>query len=168
MRYQVRAAFVAVLMLAAAAGLFAQSAGGADSSGDSAIFDTSSFDQTVKQATAQEKKDSLSYLVGGSLLFDSSVTAPSTFDGYSSAGYFAGKLFGKVSVPRFGQIYLAYNLEHTLFAGNAGILSGAELASATGRLPNDLFTISYALSEFFFDFDVAKTLFVRLDRKSVV
>ncbi|WP_455381062.1 hypothetical protein [Salinispira pacifica] len=138
---------------------------------ESDIFNTGTFDQTVQKSTEQEKKDSLSYLVGGTFLFDSSVTTPTDFGGYTSTGLFAGKLFGKVTVPRYGQLYLSYNLAHTLFAGSGGALSGAtgtggSAAGYTGTGPStasgDLYSVYYSLSEFFFDFDIAKTLFVRV------
>lgn len=161
--------FVAALMiLTAVCSVAAQDGSGSGQTpSESDIFNTGSFDQTVQQSKQQDKTDSLSYLVGGTMLFDSSVTAPWSFDGYASDGYFAGRLFGKVTVPRFGRLYLAYNLEHTIFAGESGSLSAAGLSSPTGTLADDLFTVSYALSEFFFDFDIAKTLFIRVGNQLI-
>lgn len=138
------------------------SSGTADSSGstEADIFDTSAFDNTVKQSQTQEKKDALSYLVGGTLLVDAQVGTPSSFDGYSTNATFSGKAFAKLSIPTYGQLYLAYDLQHTLLQGAGGSQSATPFGS-------DLFSNTYSLSEFFFDFDLAKRLFVRVGNQLV-
>ena len=104
---------------------------GSDSAGgspnDASIFNVSAFDNTVTKSQTQEKKHAFSYLVGGSLLFDASATASSSFDGYNAAGSFSGKAFAKATIPFYGQLYLAYNLQHTIFQGAAGLLSSVPL-----------------------------------------
>ncbi|HUX51676.1 MAG TPA: hypothetical protein VMW73_12835 [Spirochaetia bacterium] len=138
---------------------------------DSSIFNIGTFDNTVNQSQKQEKKDSLSYLVGGTLLFDSTVQVPQGFSGYSTVGSFSGKLFGKITVPQYGQLYLSYDLSHSLFEGTGGsVPAGTGVTGslgAVGGAATDLFANQYALSEFFFDFDIAKTLFVRIGNQLV-
>ncbi len=142
-------------------GLAAQSdASSASSQSDASIFDTSTFDSTVQKSQAQEKTDALSYLVGGTFLSDMSVGTTTLFDGYTAAGGFSGKVFGKVSVPSVGQLYLGYNFQHTLFQGAGGSMSAVPMGS--GLLSN-----SYALSEFFFDFDIEKALFLRVGNQLI-
>lgn len=137
---------------------------GSDSAGgspnDASIFNVSAFDNTVTKSQTQEKKHAFSYLVGGSLLFDASATASSSFDGYNAAGSFSGKAFAKATIPFYGQLYLAYNLQHTIFQGAAGSLSSVPVGSS-------LLANSYELSEFFFDFNIAKRLFVRVGNQLV-
>ncbi len=148
------------LTLISAASTFAQNAGTDSSNSDASIFDAQAFDTTVKTSQAEEKKDALSYMVGGSFLAALSAGTSTAFDGYSANGSFSGKAFAKVSVPRYGQLYLSYDLQHTLFQG-AG---GSTIAIPTG---SDLFANDFALSEFFYDFDLAKKLFVRVGNQLV-
>ncbi len=176
-----RIVLVSIVLVVMAAAAFAQSGADASASGGSSngtgnaatpvpseteIFDSASFDSTVQKSTRDEKSDSLSFLAGGTLLFDSATTVPHDFSGYSTGGLFAGKLFGKVSVPQYGQLYLAYNLTHTIFAGAGGTTSPLVPGGMGGSSP-DLFTNQYALSEFFLDFDVVKTLFVRIGNQLI-
>ena len=136
------------------------SPGAAPSGSDASIFNAQAFDNTVKKSQAQEKKDALSYMVGGSFLADLSAGTSTAFDGYSASGGFSGKAFAKVTVPRYGQLYLSYDLQHTLLQGAGGSTSATPVGS-------DLFTNNLALSEFFYDFDLAKKLFVRVGNQLV-
>ncbi|HUX12724.1 MAG TPA: hypothetical protein VMW87_06825 [Spirochaetia bacterium] len=133
---------------------------------DAEIFDAAGFDKTVQKSTQADKKESLTFLAGGTLLFDSATTVPADFSGYATGGSFAGKLFGKVSVPQNVQLYLAYNLTHTIYAGVGGTSSPGG-PGFTGVAPADLFANQYALSEFFLDFDVARILFVRIGNQLI-
>ena len=117
-------------------------------------FDVSAFDQTVEQGTAQEKKAALEVLFGGNLLFDSSVTTTSDFDGYAAGGSFSGKGFVKVSVPDYGAAYVAYNVAKNIFQGTGG--------SASSFALGDLGSAAWELSEFYLSFDVAQAVFFRV------
>lgn len=160
-RAMVRSLAVALILLAP--GLRAQSntgAGGGGSGSDAGIFDSKSFENAVKESQAQEKKNALSYLVGGSFLSDTQAVSSTAFDGYTTAGSLSGKAFAKVTVPTYGQLYLSYDVQHTIFQGAGGSMTAAPIGS-------DLFSNSYELSEFFYDFDIAKRLYLRLGNQLV-
>ncbi len=129
-------------------------------SSDASIFDTQTFDKSVEESQTQEKKNALSYLVGGTFLADVQANSSAAFDGYTANGAFSGKTFAKVTIPFYGQLYLSYAVQHTLFQGAGGSMSAAPIGS-------DLFSNTFNLSEFFFDFDVAKKLFLRLGNQLV-
>ena len=145
----------AALLLAAAAAPI-----GAQQSGEADIFNTQTFDQSVAVSRQQEQAHKLEYLVGGVFLLDNTIVAAQRFDGYAANGAFSAKAFARLSVPSYGTLYLGYILRHVLYQGDGGTLDST--------LPGaDLFENTYALSEFYLSFDLAKKVFVRLGNQLI-
>jgi hypothetical protein len=102
------------------------------------------------------------YLVGGAVLVSASAYAAPAFDGYAASSRASGKLFGKVSVPDYGTLYMSYNLSQALFEGVAGkSVPGAAFVAP----PADLFSPTFALGELHYGFDLGKVLFLRLGKQ---
>jgi hypothetical protein len=116
------------------------------------IFNSENFTQSVTESLQSEQKNKLEYLFGGVFLANSSLTTTAAFDGYGASGGFSGKVFGRMTVPRYGSLYLGYILQ---YQGTGG--------SITSSIPSqDLFTDTFTLSEFYLSFDLAKTVFFRV------
>jgi hypothetical protein len=153
-----------------AAGLQAQDAstapGGPDSGGGSPalseadIFQSGAFDQAVEQSKQAEQQNKLEYLFGGVFLFSSTLETTTAFEGYTALGGFSGKAFLRITVPSYGSLYLGYNFNYTLFQGEAG--------SVAFTVPGeDLFANTFALSEFYLSFDLAKVVFIRIGNQLI-
>ena len=102
------------------------------------------------------------YLVGGAVLVAGTGTIASGFDGYAALASASGRLFGKVSVPDYGILYLSYNLSQALFEGIGG--SGLPGSGFLAH-PLDLSSPKYTLGELYYGFDIGKTLFLRLGKQ---
>jgi len=159
-----------VLWTIVAAGLQAQDAstpaggsdpgGGAPALSEEDIFQSGAFDQAVQQSKQEEQKNKLEYLFGGIFLFASTLESTAAFEGYTASGGFSGKAFVRIGVPSYGSLYLGYNFNHSLFQGEAGSVAFA----APGE---DLFANTFALSEFYLSFDLAKVLFIRIGNQLI-
>lgn len=155
----------AVALVAAAllsAGLaFAQEA--EPQAADAAAFDAAAFDAAAGSTPGRQPGSASAakteYLVGGSVLVSASAFAPSGLDGYAASASAAGELFGKVSVPDYGSLFMSYNLSQALFEGLYG--TGAPAFAP----PLDLASPGYALGELYYSFDLGKLLFVRLGKQ---
>jgi hypothetical protein len=153
----------------AAAGLQAQDASaaaeGPDSGGgtpvlsEADIFQSGAFDQAVEQSKQAEQQNKLEYLFGGVFLLASTLETTAAFEGYTAFGGFSGKAFVRITVPSYGSLYLGYNFNHTLFQGEAG--------SDFAVPGEDLFANTFALSEFYLSFDLAKVLFIRIGNQLI-
>jgi hypothetical protein len=129
-------------------------------------FDTSSFDQSVQQSTARESASGPEILVGGFFLSDNSFSTTTDLEGYTLGGSLSGKAFAKITVPDYGALYIGYNVSHNLYQGVGGTLPAAArpfLAAPAG----DLFGASYALSELYYSYDIARTVFLRLGNQLI-
>jgi hypothetical protein len=170
------AALAGLLLLAAARAALAQdipSSGAAGSEEDP--FDAAAFGAATSSASADAAPGSpgagaapaaaaakTEYLFGGSVLVSASAfssLAGGLPDGYAASAGASGRIFGKVSVPDYGTLYISYNALQAFFEGLGG--SGpAALAP-----PADLAAPSYALAELYYSFDIGKALFVRLGKQ---
>jgi len=169
-RTRIVVAFALACWTITAAGLRAQDAsppaGGSDpGSGTPAlseedIFQSGAFDQAVQQSKQEEQQNKLEYLFGGVFLFTSTMESTAAFEGYTAFGGFSGKAFVRISVPSYGSLYLGYNFDHSLFQGQAGSVA----FSVPGE---DLFANTFALSEFYLSFDLAKVLFIRIGNQLI-
>jgi hypothetical protein len=117
------------------------------------IFSGGAFDQAVQQSKQEEQQARLEYLVGGVFLMSNQAATTAAFDGYSAAGAFAGKGFLKLTVPRYGGLYLGAVFDHTIYQGQGG------LGSITA---GELYSLDLSLSEFYLSFDLAKVIFLRV------
>jgi hypothetical protein len=129
-------------------------------------FDEAAFDQVAGteaspsgSPAAASSAARIEYLVGGTVLVSAAATAPAGFEGYAATAGASGKLFGKVSVPDYGSLYMSYNVSQAFFAGLAGD------GSAALAPPSDLQSPSYSLGELYYGFDIGKLLFVRLGKQ---
>lgn len=110
--------------------------------------DSSGFDAMVTSGNREKTE----YLVGGTAIVGLS---GSVSDGMavSEAGA-RGILFGKVSVPRYGSLFLSYSASDVFFQGYSGPSPAPET--------RDPYEMEWYLSEFHYSFDIGKTVFVRL------
>jgi hypothetical protein len=120
-------------------------------------FDSAAFDQAVQQGEGQDSKAALETQFGGNFVMNASAATTADFDWYTAAGSFSGKAFVKVSVPDYGSAYLAYNFSKNLSQG-----AGGTLPLGGGTASGDLFSASFALSEFYLGFDIAQAVFFRV------
>jgi hypothetical protein len=132
-------------------------AAGAQNANEADIFNSENFTQSVTESLQSEQKNKLEYLFGGVFLADGALNTTSAFDKYGALGGFSGKAFVKLTVPRYGLLYLGYNLQ---YQGAGG--------SIPPSLPSqDLFTDVFTLSEFYLGFDLAKIVFFRVGTQLV-
>jgi len=153
---------ITVIVLAVGAmGAFAQ-----DQPAAADVFDTSAFDQSVQQSTSPGQTAKREALFGGSFVSDTSLSSSTDFAWYTTAGSLSGKAFAKITVPDYGSLYIGYLVSHALFKGAAGTLpTGAAPLLAT---PADaLYTASYTLSELYYSFDIAHSVFFRLGNQLI-
>jgi hypothetical protein len=153
-------AIVVALMLRGWSSAFGQDQSGQD------VFDPSAFDQTVQKGTQQEQAAKLEILFGGELLSDNSAYTTADFEGFAAGGSFSGKAFTKVSIPSYGVLFLSYNFTHNLYQGAGGTVPGGSSSSLSQPL-GDLLSNSYALSEFYAGFDIARVVFLRLGNQLI-
>ena len=161
----------AVLAAVPAAPLSAQTAAAADTAAapdqaadpfDTAAFDTAAGAAPVAGTAAGNNEARTEYLVGGAVLVSASAYVAPGFDGYAASSHAAGKLFGKVSVPEYGTLYMSYNLSQALFEG----IAGKGVPGAAFVVPfEDLTTPTYNLGELYYGFDVGKVLFARVGKQ---
>jgi len=144
-------------VLLAAAGLLLALPLPAQDGGEEDIFSAEAFDQSVAESRQEEQANKLEYLVGGTFLWNNTAVATQRFDGYNAGGAFTAKAFVRLTVPSYGSLYLGYNLSHTLYLGDGGVLDSG--LPGTGA---DLFGNIYALSEFYLSFDLGKKVFFRV------
>jgi hypothetical protein len=159
MRAPVFVTILAFLVLSASCGF------GEDQPGQD-VFDPSTFDQTVQQGTQQEQAGRLEVLFGGQFLSDNSAYTTLDFEGVAAGGSFSGKAFTKITVPRYGALYLSYNFTHNLYQGVGGTVPGGDSSYLSQPL-GDLLSNSYALSEFYASFDIARVVFLRLGNQLI-
>jgi hypothetical protein len=112
-----------------------------------------SFDSRV----ASGERAKTEYLVGGTVVV-SALDSMSEDSNLSQADA-RGKLFGKVTVPDYGSLYLAYSVIEPFYQGYSGSLPAPEAA--------DPYAPQWALSEAYYSFDVGKKLFVRLGNQLI-
>jgi hypothetical protein len=158
-------AAAAVLSCAAALVSFGQDATGSDEV-DAGAFDSSSFDQAVTQSAQPGQAAKTEFLFGGSFLTDNTATTSTSLDWYTVGGSVSGKVFGKLTVPDYGSLYVGYNVSKNMYQGDAGTLpvaASAYLAAPAGSF----YTPSFTLSELYYSFDVNKALFVRLGNQLI-
>ena len=124
-------------------------------------FDTEAFDSGVAAAVGEGGAEKIEFLAGGTFLPSVSAVATSGFGGYSTSGSLSGKLFGKVSLPRYGSLYLSYAMTHQFLQGRGGDMP---IASVPAR---SLFAPVFTLSELHFSFDIAKALFIRFGNQLI-
>lgn len=98
------------------------------------------------------EREKTEYLVGGTVAVDASGSASK--DSSLTQSDVRGKLFGKVTVPDYGSLFLSYSVTDRFFQGYSGSLAAPEA--------QDPYTPQWALSEAYYSFDVGKKLFVRL------
>ncbi len=115
---------------------------------DAAAFDT---------LLAAGSRESADYLVGGTVVVSAAFSSSEAVQAGESGA--RGKLFGKVSVPRYGSLFVSYFGEDSFFQGYSGP-SSSPMASE----PHEL---TWNLSEFHYSFDVGKRAFVRLGRQLI-
>jgi hypothetical protein len=151
---------VIALLLAAGSSVLAQDQSGQDA------FDPSTFDQSVQQGKQNEQAAKLEVLFGGELLSDNAAYTTLDFNGYAEGGSFSGKAFTRVTVPDHGVLYLSYNFTHNLYQGAGGTVPGGASSYLSQPL-GDLLSNSYALSEFYVSFDIARVVFVRLGNQLI-
>jgi hypothetical protein len=159
MRTPVTAAALAFLLIGGAAA-FAEDQTGQD------VFDQSTFDQSVQQSKAQEQQAKLEVLFGGEFLSDNAAYTTADFNGYAVGGSFTGKAFTRITVPDYGVLYLAYNFTHNVYQGTGGSAPGGAFSYLSQPL-GDLLSNSYALSEFYASFDIARVVFLRLGNQLI-
>ena len=155
---------IAIGLCAAALAFLAEAAVTAQESNP---FDEGAFDAATASPTDPASTSSVAaaeaakteYLVGGSALISAASFFPASLDGYAVSGSAVGKLFGKVSVPDFGSLYMSYYITQAFFEARGGS-GAAALAPAL-----DLSSPSYALGELFYSFDFGKKLFVRIGKQ---
>lgn len=116
------------------------------------IFDSETFTQSVAESLQSEQENKLQYLLGGVFLADGSLNTTAAFDGYGALGGFSGKAFVRMTVPRYGSLYLGYNMR---YQGTGGSIAPSLPAQG-------LFADIFTLSEFHLSFDLAKAVFLRV------
>lgn len=137
---------------------------GSDATGDSGI--TAGGAPTAAKPTTETtfdadatsgEKAKTEYLIGGTV----AVQAQTMYadDAYTLSSNASGKLFGKVSVPDYGALYIAYNISHAFLRGYSG--DGFAPPAA------DQYEPDITLSELHYSFDVAKRVFVRLGNQLI-
>lgn len=97
------------------------------------------------------------YLVGGTVAVSFSGSASE--DSSLTQADARGKLFGKVSVPDYGSLFLSYSVTDRFFQGYSGSLEAPEAQNP--------YEPQWALSEAYYSFDVGKKLFVRLGNQLI-
>ncbi len=153
-------AVAAALAVSAAFLSFGQDAG------DAGAFDSSSFDQAVTQAAQPGQAAKTEFLYGGSFLTDNAATTSTTLDWYTLAGSVSGKVFGKLTVPDYGSLYVGYNVSKNMYQGDGGTLPAASAAYLSAPA-GSFYAPSFTLSELYYSFDVGKALFVRLGNQLI-
>jgi hypothetical protein len=156
---------VLALSLLSGYSAYGQDQSGQDQSGQD-VFDTSTFDQSVQQSRQQEQTAKLEVLFGGTFLSDNSFSTTTEFNGYAVGGSFSGKGFTRITVPDHGVLYLAYNFTHAIYQGIGGTPPGG-VGSYLSQPLGDLLSTSYALSEFYASFDIARAVFLRLGNQLI-
>lgn len=140
------------------AALFAGTESGEEASGtESTQSATDENASAFGEEAASGEKAKTEYLVGGTV----AVQGQTLFaDGaYTVASDASGKIFGKVSVPDYGALYIAYGAAHTFLRGYSG--DGVAPPAADQYAPD------FALSELHYSFDIGKRLFVRLGNQLI-
>jgi hypothetical protein len=122
-------------------------------------FDAEAFDSGVQTAVGSEDTAKVEVLAGGSFVPALSAFATEGFRGYSASGSLSGKLFAKVTVPRYGSLYASTAVSGQFLQGKGG--------NATTPVAKDLFVPSLALSELHYSFDIAKILFIRFGNQLI-
>ena len=142
------------------------SSSGAGGSSDAGAFDSSSFDQAVTQSEQSGQAARTEFLFGGSFLTSNTVTTSTTLDWYTVAGSVSGKVFGKLTVPVYGSLYVGYNVSKNMYQGDAGTLPAASAAYLSAPA-GSFYAPTFTLSELYYSFDVGKALFVRLGNQLI-
>ena len=133
---------------------------------DAGAFDSSSFDQAVTHAAQPGQAAKTEFLYGGSFLTDNAATTSTTLDWYTLAGSVSGKVFGKLTVPDYGSLYVGYNVSKNMYQGDGGTLPAASIAYLPAPA-GSFYAPSFTLSELYYSFDVGKALFVRLGNQLI-
>ncbi len=133
----------------------AQSAAG-PASGGAAALDGAAIGSSSASTVRTE------YLVGGSILVSSYSVLPAGLSWYQSSAAATGRLFGKVSVPDYGSLYMSYNLLQGLFTAQGGTPPQAALLA---NPPLGLAAPTWAPAELHYSFDFGKRVFVRFGKQ---
>ena len=107
----------------------------------------------MNAAVASEETAKVEILAGGTFVPSVTALATAGFKGYSASGSLSGKLFAKVTVPRYGSLYASTGIAGQFLQGRGG--------DAPTSPAKDLFVPSLTLTELHYSFDIAKILFVR-------
>jgi hypothetical protein len=94
------------------------------------------------------------YLAGGTVVVQALSTIGSEAKSILDSSNAAGKLFAKVSVPDYGDLFVSYNASLPFFQGYSG--------SGTPPPALDPLNPAYSLSELHYSFDIAKKVFIRI------
>jgi hypothetical protein len=98
-------------------------------------------------------------MVGGSALVASTAYLGPGSGDYAASASISARVFGKVATPRYGTLYVSYNLSDPVFAGASGEAPAALPRSSSLGEP------SYALAELHYGFDLGKLVFLRLGKQ---
>ncbi|GAB1482907.1 hypothetical protein MASR2M78_17230 [Treponema sp.] len=141
------------------AALFGMGENAAEGDGAGGTSEVSSVFDNFSINTQSEDIARTEYLVGGTVVARAGGTLLGGGDGYIVNSGASGKLFGKVSVPDYGALYIAYNIAHDFFQG----------ADVEGQSPpaSDPYEPRYALSELHYSFDIDKKVFIRLGNQLI-
>ena len=161
------AALVALYFLLAAPCLSAEDTGlaqdledsifGSGNAGDDTALPSVGAGESFDSRVASGERAKTEYLVGGTV----AVSASGSMAENSSLSQAdaQGKIFGKVTVPDYGSLFLAYSVTERFFQGHSGSLPTPEAA--------DPYAPQWALSEAYYSFDVGKKIFVRLGNQLI-
>ncbi len=97
------------------------------------------------------------YLVGGTVAV--SLSGSASEDSSLTQADARGKLFGKVTVPDYGSLFLSYSVIDRFFQGYSGTREAPEAQNP--------YEPEWALSEAYYSFDVGKKIFVRLGNQLI-
>ncbi len=116
------------------------------------IPDSSGFDSL-------ESSKKTEYLVGGSILADLSLSVLNDAQGYLANSGMKGKVFAKISIPRYGALYASASVSSAFFQAYLGEIEAPPAL--------DPFKPQIALSELHYGFDIAKIVFFRLGNQLI-
>jgi hypothetical protein len=128
---------------------------------ESDMFNENQFDAQMKQDIAGEQKNKLEYLPGGTFIFNTNLVTIDDYTSYYAFGRLYGTAFVKVTQPDIGVLYLSSLVSSYLFQG-----TNSTDPAITGQ-GHDLLSVDFSIAEFYFSFDIVKTLFVRAGKQLV-
>jgi hypothetical protein len=153
-----RTRHVIALIAAIAGGAFANQ----DSLSDDAALDAGAFDRSLTAGKAVDRTNKLEYLPGASFVSEADGYLPES-GGYGADERFYGKAFLKATKADLGSLYAGCNFTYFLYAA-----ANNEFFRAFYQAQSpDPSSISAALSEAHFSFDIRKRVFVRVGQQLI-